>query len=149
MDLWIAAVNDDGTYGKPQKLSDVKEINFEEVKTECDMAKYSDISVCGFQNYEGTIECELPQSVINTIAWIRWYLCEAEKKGCQTCRNCVDMYRYPGFVTAEECECMAGLECDTHFDRIKNCEKYEYRPLGEPQKRNPDLDKYTYVVKGE
>ena len=33
----------------------------------------------------------------------------AAKKGCSTCKHCVHVRDYPGFVTAEECECSAGL----------------------------------------
>ena len=50
---------------------------------------------------------------------------------------------------AEEYECTAGLECDTWFDSVKNCTKFEVLQYGENHPRNPDLDKYMYVLKGE
>lgn len=65
---------------------------------------------------------------------------QCEKRGCSTCRNCKQMYRYPGFVTAEECVCTAGLECDTVLDSIKNCERYERIGFKEKIERNPALD---------
>lgn len=46
------------------------------------------------------------------------------KHGCTTCANCIHVISYPGFVTGEECECKAGLKCDTVLDRVRNCEKY-------------------------
>lgn len=44
-----------------------------------------------------------------------------DEKGCTTCRNCVHVKNYPGFVTGEECICCAGLECDTVLFSVKNC----------------------------
>lgn len=49
----------------------------------------------------------------------------AEEKGCSTCLHCKHVCNYPGFVTGEECECDAGLECDTVLFRVKNCPKWE------------------------
>lgn len=50
---------------------------------------------------------------------------EKVKKGCVTCSHCHHIYNYPGFVTAEECECDVGLECDTVLYSIENCPKWE------------------------
>ena len=44
----------------------------------------------------------------------------AKKKGCSTCGNIRQVIRYPGFVTGEECECTAGLECDTVLFSVEN-----------------------------
>lgn len=48
-----------------------------------------------------------------------------QKKGCSTCKHCVHVADYPDFVTAEECECKAELQCDTVLFTVKNCEKWE------------------------
>lgn len=48
----------------------------------------------------------------------------AKKKGCSTCENCKHVISYPGFVTGEECECIAGLECDTVLFSVENCPKW-------------------------
>ena len=45
----------------------------------------------------------------------------AKEKGCSTCKHCIHVTSYPGFVTAEECECNVGLECDTVLFSVKNC----------------------------
>lgn len=47
-----------------------------------------------------------------------------KKKGCSTCLNCIHARNYPGFVTAEECECIAGLKCDTVMFKVKNCDQW-------------------------
>lgn len=47
------------------------------------------------------------------------------KKGCSTCEYCMHVRNYPGFVTAEECECTAGLECDTVLFSVENCPKWK------------------------
>ena len=50
---------------------------------------------------------------------------QKEERGCSTCKHCIHQgIRYPGFVTAEENECEAGLQCDTVLFLVKNCEKY-------------------------
>lgn len=49
----------------------------------------------------------------------------ARSRGCSTCANCKHVIDYPGFVTGEENECTAGLECDTVYFTVKNCPKYE------------------------
>ena len=49
----------------------------------------------------------------------------AKEKGCSTCKYCVKVKSYPDFVTAEECECKVGLECDTVLFSVKNCAKWE------------------------
>ena len=53
----------------------------------------------------------------------------AESKGCSTCSYCKHVVSYPGFVTAEECECTVGLECDTVLFSVKNCPKYERKEI--------------------
>lgn len=57
-----------------------------------------------------------------------------KKRGCITCANCIHVISYPGFVTAEECECQVGLECDTVLGTITNCEKYVERDFFEGDK---------------
>ena len=49
----------------------------------------------------------------------------AKDKECSTCKNIKHIISYPGFVTAEECECTVGLKCDTVLFSIKNCPKWE------------------------
>ncbi len=48
----------------------------------------------------------------------------AKEKGCSTCLHCIHVRNYPGFVTGEECECSAGLECDTVLFLVKNCPEW-------------------------
>ena len=48
-----------------------------------------------------------------------------ENKGCSTCKNCVRVRQYPDYFTAEECECLAGLKCDTVLFKVSNCDKWE------------------------
>ncbi len=48
----------------------------------------------------------------------------AKDRGCETCRNTRHMVDYPGFVTGEENECTAGLECDTVFFTVRNCPRW-------------------------
>lgn len=48
----------------------------------------------------------------------------AEKKGCSTCKHCVHVRNYPGFVTGEEYECSVGLECDTVLFSVENCPEW-------------------------
>ena len=57
-------------------------------------------------------------------------------KGCSTCKHCRHVRNYPGFVTGEECECNAGLECDTVLFRVKNCLKWVGRYEGEDKENN-------------
>ena len=45
-------------------------------------------------------------------------------KGCDTCKYCKHMYHYPAYITAEECVCEAGLECDTVLFRVKDFESW-------------------------
>ena len=45
-------------------------------------------------------------------------------KGCSTCANCNHKYHYPSYVIGEECECLAGLECDTVNFTVKNCPEW-------------------------
>lgn len=47
------------------------------------------------------------------------------ERGCSTCKHCVHAISYPSFVTGEECECDAGLKCDTVLFTVKNCKKWE------------------------
>ena len=48
----------------------------------------------------------------------------AKKKGCSTCKHCVHVREFPDYVTGEECECSAGLECDTVLFSVKNCPEW-------------------------
>jgi hypothetical protein len=57
----------------------------------------------------------------------RWVDNLRKERGCSTCNNCEHIYNYSAFVTAEECICTAGLECDTVLFRVKNCPRWEYR----------------------
>ena len=158
-DFRIASVNPDGTYGEPKKLSNVKEISFSMPDPEETVP--ADYLIGG--EYSGTIKIDnVPEELMNEIreclesdhrklmfenwqetVWDAMCL----KRGCITCRNCKEEYHYPGFVDAEECICEAGEECDTFFGRKENCSKYIKREWDEPMKRNPDLDKYMYVIK--
>jgi len=45
-------------------------------------------------------------------------------KGCSTCKYCEHIRDYPAYVTGEECECTAGLKCDTVLFAVKNCSKW-------------------------
>ena len=45
-------------------------------------------------------------------------------KGCSTCKNCKHVRNYPDYVTAEECDCTAGLQCDTVLFKVKDCPKW-------------------------
>lgn len=49
----------------------------------------------------------------------------AKSKGCSTCANKRHVIDYPGYVTGEENECTAGLECDTVYFTVKNCPQYK------------------------
>lgn len=68
----------------------------------------------GCDKYENEIEMKL-------------YKKYAPDKGCNTCNHCVHVRDYPGFVTGEECDCLAGLECDTVLFSVKNCPKWAGR----------------------
>ncbi len=48
-------------------------------------------------------------------------------KGCSTCKHCEHIHNYPGYVSAEESICRAGLECDTVCFTVKNCPKYLHK----------------------
>lgn len=50
---------------------------------------------------------------------------QVKEKGCSTCKHCRHIKDYPGYVIAEENECVAGLECDTVLFSVKNCPKWE------------------------
>lgn len=58
----------------------------------------------------------------------------AKEKGCSTCKHCVHVRNYPAFVTGEECECSAGLECDTVLFSVKNCPEWIDGYYGEVKK---------------
>ena len=47
-----------------------------------------------------------------------------DKRGCSTCAHCKHVNDYPAFVIAEECVCMAGLECDTVLFTVKDCKEW-------------------------
>ena len=49
----------------------------------------------------------------------------AVKKGCSTCKHCIHVRDLPGVMTGEECECDAGLECDTVLFSVENCPRWE------------------------
>lgn len=49
----------------------------------------------------------------------------APERGCSTCDYCKHVRRYPDYVTGEECECQAGLECDTVLFKVKNCPSWK------------------------
>lgn len=53
----------------------------------------------------------------------------ARTKGCTTCEHCVQVRSLSDFVTGEECECTAELECDTVLFTVKNCPKWSERPF--------------------
>lgn len=141
-EFYFAKVNDDGTYGELQKWKGLAHI---EPITEAPAPIQE--KIIGDCSGSVTIECEIPQKLENQLLLIRAYIYRSQKKSCLTCRKCKEMYRYPGFVTAEECVCTDGLECDTIMDRVQNCPNYEHREFGEPMQRNPDLDKYPYVIR--
>lgn len=138
-DFFFAIANDDGTYGEPIK-AEVVDIT-PETQGVGDPTPIPSFT----EGMEVTCEFKLSQE------WeiFFWYLRKIADRTCIACKNCKQMYHYPGFVDAEEYECTAGLECDTWFGKVKNCPKYEVLPYGEPHPRNPDLDKYIYVLKGE
>ena len=54
-----------------------------------------------------------------------------QEKGCGTCRNCKHVRSFPGYITGEECDCAAGLKCDTVLFSVKNCEKYNQKEFDE------------------
>lgn len=139
-DFYFASVNEDGSYGEPQRWDGVQEIT-PITSSDPETMEYPSL----FQPEEVTCEIKLTQE------WdvLFWYLRKIADRTCIACKNCKHMYHYPGFVDAEEYECTAGLECDTWFGSVKNCTKYEVLPYGEDHPRNPDLDKYPYVLKGE
>ena len=47
-----------------------------------------------------------------------------KKRGCTTCVNCIHVREYPDYVTGEECDCIAGLKCDTVLGTVKNCDQW-------------------------
>jgi hypothetical protein len=49
---------------------------------------------------------------------------QKKERGCSTCKHCVRVRDFPSFVTAEECDCSVGLECDTVLFNVKNCPKW-------------------------
>ena len=57
------------------------------------------------------------------------YIEQIKNRGCSTCIHCIHIINYPGFVTGEESECNAGLECDTVLFSVKNCTKWKERDL--------------------
>lgn len=137
--FFFAKQNEDGTYGEPFKAEVVDlDITTQGVGDPTPIPSFT-------EGMEMSVEFDL------TMEWVLFlsYCQDIAKRTCIACKNCKHMYRYPGFVDAEEYECTAGLECDTWFDTVKNCPKYEVLPYGDPHPRNPDLDKYHYVLKGE
>ena len=70
--------------------------------------------------------CPTPEQLQKQIAqYKRIHYDLAVDKGCVTCKHCIHVRNYPGFVTGEECECDIGLECDTILGSVTNCEKWE------------------------
>lgn len=138
-DFFFARQNDDGTYGEPIK-AEIVDLDFttQGVGDPTPIPSFTEDEEVSFE-FDLTMEWVLFLSYCQDIA----------KRTCRACKNCKQMYHYPGFVDAEEYECTAGLECDTWFDEVKDCPKYEVLPYGEPHPRNPNLDKYIYVLKGE
>ena len=53
----------------------------------------------------------------------------AKKIECSTCKYCVHIHSYPSYVVGEECECTAGLKCDTVLFSVSNCPKWEYKKM--------------------
>ena len=60
---------------------------------------------------------------------IKWYqqLYDELKlqKGCVTCKHCIHIQDFPGFITGEENECDIGFNCDTVLHSIINCDSWE------------------------
>ena len=54
---------------------------------------------------------------------------QRKDKGCSTCKHCEHVYDYPGFITAEESICKAGLKCDTVYFTVKNCPNWQEREI--------------------
>lgn len=73
----------------------------------------------------------------------------AKKKGCSTCKYCVRVRHYPGFVTGEECECIAGLECDTVLFSVSNCPKWEEKPIFEKNEKGTSVFPYKEETEEE
>lgn len=61
----------------------------------------------------------------------RLYEEEVVKKGCLACTHCHHVRRYPDYVTGEEYDCEAGLECDTILDTVKDCPSWEKQDIKE------------------
>lgn len=59
-------------------------------------------------------------------------------RGCTTCLHCHHVISYPGVTTAEECECGAGLNCDTVLGSVKNCPTWK-------EKRFPSFEKFAKI----
>lgn len=51
---------------------------------------------------------------------------QSPKRGCGTCKNVKCVSHYPGFVTAEECICTVGLQCDTVLFEVNHCPKWVF-----------------------
>ena len=143
LDFYIAYQNDDGTYSKPQKWEGVQEIT--------PIIESSPDPTTVIENSLKIVAEEMSFTLDKTPVWVVFWIDHIRRavlKSCSTCNNCVEMYRYPGFVDAEPCECAKGLECDTWYDKVRDCPEWVYRDFFEPMKRNPDLDTCTYVVRG-
>ena len=142
-DFWFASVKEEGTYGEPQKWEGVTEIN---PVTDSEDTETSIENPLKLVSGEASITFDkIPLWMVFLIDHIR----RSVLKSCSTCKNCVEMYRYPGFVDAEPCECAKGLECDTWYDKVRGCPEWVYRDFFEKQQRNPDLDTCTYVIRGK
>ncbi len=83
---------------------------------------------CKYLNDDGIMKnklrCLLGCEKYENELTMKLYKQQAPNKGCSTCKNCIRVMNLPGFVTGEECECTAGLECDTVLFSVKNCPRW-------------------------
>lgn len=82
---------------------------------------------CAGLNENGTFRNKLKCIFCDMYAYEEMRMLYDEQKGnkgCSTCKHCAQVYNYPGYVTAEECVCRAGLKCDTVCFSVKHCPKW-------------------------
>lgn len=82
--------------------------------------KCSNLKDGQFRNKLKCIFCEAYDEEL----FLQLYNEQKADKGCSTCKNRKHIHHYPAYVTAEECECAAGLKCDTVLFTVKNCPKW-------------------------
>ena len=82
--------------------------------------KCSNLKDGQFRNKLKCIFCEVYVEELS----LQLYNNQKADKGCSTCKFCTHVNNYPAYVTAEECKCTAGLECDTVLFTVKNCPKW-------------------------